>query len=120
MKYKILTPNTNGMFEFSKEELEKTMTDIYDEGYNDGYRDGQKFTITTPSYPPNPITYPSITWSDKTTPLQYDTWMGKSTTPVSTTTAYWTGTDPAARDCTTTNPAIRNDPSTLTGDANGK
>ena len=102
MKYKILTPNENGMFTFTKEELEKFMEEIYDEGYNEG----MKHTITTPSYPyPDPITHPYVTWSDKTT-------------PISTTTAYWSGTDPAAIECTTTNPAIRNDPFTLTGDIN--
>lgn len=101
MKYKILTPNENGMFEFTKEELEKFMEEIYDEGYNDG----RKYTITTPSYP-DPITHPYVTWTDS------------KTAPVRTTTTYWTGTDPAAMECTTTNPAIRNDPFTLTGDIN--
>lgn len=103
MKYKILVPNANGEFTFTKEELEKFMEEIYDEGYNDG----RKYTITTPVYPRNPIITPTITWSDKTT-------------PINTTTAYWSGTDPAAIECTTTNPAIRNDPFTLTGDTNGK
>jgi hypothetical protein len=88
MKYKILTPNENGKFEFTKEELEKFMEELYDEGYNEG----KKHTITTPFYP-DPITHPYVTWSDKTTPIhyddkttpikynQYDTWMCTSTTP---------------------------------------
>lgn len=76
MKYKILVPDANGVFTFTKEELEKFMEEIYDEGYNEG----MKHTITTPVYPPNPITYPTITWSDKTAPAWYDTWMCNSTT----------------------------------------
>ena len=109
MKYKILTPDANGVFTFTKEELEKFMEEIYDEGYNEG----MKHTITTPSYPvpityPDPITHPYVTWTDP------------KTVPVSTTTTYVTAIDPALRDYATTNPAIRNDPFTFTGDANGK
>lgn len=105
MKYKILIPDANGVFKFTKESLEKFMEEIYEEGYNDG----KKHTITTPSYPyPDPITHPYVTWTDA------------KTAPVRTTTAYWAGTDPAGIDYTTTNATIRNDPVTLTGDANGK
>lgn len=47
MKIKILYPNEQGKLEFSKVELEKLLT----EAYNEGYADGQKVTIYTGSYP---------------------------------------------------------------------
>lgn len=78
MKYKILVPDVNGKFTFTKEELEKFMEEIYDEGYNEG----MKHTITTPSYPPNPIMYPSVTWSDSSVIWSepYDVWTRSFTT----------------------------------------
>ena len=35
MKYIVLTPNTNGKFEFSKEELQKLLDDVYEQGKKD-------------------------------------------------------------------------------------
>lgn len=35
MKYIVLTPNTNGKFEFSKEELQKLLDDAYEQGKKD-------------------------------------------------------------------------------------
>ena len=36
MKIKILTPNANGNFEFTKSNLEKLLKEAYDDGYQDG------------------------------------------------------------------------------------
>ena len=48
MKIKILYPNENGKLEFSKAELEKLLT----EAYNEGFADGKKVsTYTSLSYP---------------------------------------------------------------------
>lgn len=48
MKYKIYTVNTDNKIEFTKEELQKLMDEIYQEGYKDGK---DNFTITTPTLP---------------------------------------------------------------------
>lgn len=37
MKIKVLVPNNNGKFEFTKEELEALLKEAYDEGYSDHY-----------------------------------------------------------------------------------
>lgn len=36
MRIKIITPNQYGRIEFTKEELEKILTEAYSEGYTDG------------------------------------------------------------------------------------
>lgn len=36
MRIKIITPNQYGRIEFSKEELEKILSEAYNEGYSDG------------------------------------------------------------------------------------
>ena len=53
MKIKILYPNENGKLEFSKTELEKLLT----EAYNEGFADGKKV------YPHASLTYPSYTYT---------------------------------------------------------
>ena len=35
-KYKVFTPNANKKVEFTKEELEKLLNEVYNEGYTDG------------------------------------------------------------------------------------
>ena len=63
MKYKIFSLNENGRISFTKEELEK----LLDEVYNDGYEQGSKKYIycypTTHTEPYNPLTQPYITYS---------------------------------------------------------
>lgn len=78
MKYKILMPNEDGKFEFTKEELES----LLEETYNEGLEEGKKWSITTPSI--NPLPYPY-------NPLQpYVTWTGSGTGDVPTyTTSVW-------------------------------
>ena len=49
MKIKILTPNQDGKFEFTKDELEALLKESYDEGKNDENPVIQSPTI---SYPP--------------------------------------------------------------------
>lgn len=71
MKYKIYTVNADNKIEFTKEELQKLMDDVYQEGYKDGK---DNFTITTPSLPRS---YPDTTgtqvkpwWYEPTVTMQ--------------------------------------------------
>ena len=57
MKIKIMYPNQYGKLEFTKEELEKLLTDAYDEGY----RDGRNSPITSGYAYNSTYTTPSIT-----------------------------------------------------------
>lgn len=52
MRIKILTPGQSGKFEFTKEELEKLLSEEYNAGYADGYASGSRLnSITyTPSH----------------------------------------------------------------------
>lgn len=61
MKYKIFNLDKNGRISFTKEELEK----LLDEVYNDGYEQGSKKYIypTTYTEPYNPITQSFITYN---------------------------------------------------------
>lgn len=36
MKIKVFCPNTNGKLEFTKDELEKMLNEVYQDGYRDG------------------------------------------------------------------------------------
>ncbi len=75
MKYKILTPDEDGKFIFTKEELEKLLDEVYQEGFDDG----KKITITTPSAPASPWVvnpYNPVIYADKTAPTYTTTtWM---------------------------------------------
>ena len=52
MKIKILTPNANGNFEFTKAELEKLLKEAYDDGYSDGRSYiSSNSQLTTPYWP---------------------------------------------------------------------
>ncbi len=59
MKYKILQLDANGRISFTKEELEKLLEEVY----NNGYEDGRK-TCWYPywTYKTEP-TYPNIVWT---------------------------------------------------------
>ena len=60
-KIRVLTLNSNGKIELTKEELQQML----DESYRDGCN---SVTITTPSYPYNPFYYRTTsTESDSTT-----------------------------------------------------
>lgn len=66
-KIRVFTLNANGKIELTKEELQK----LLDESYRDG---SNSVTITTPSYPYNPLYYDTtatnITVSDTDSTLQ--------------------------------------------------
>lgn len=51
-KYKVFTPNANKKVEFTKEQLEKLLNEVYNEGYTDGkasnWTIGYGDTITWP------------------------------------------------------------------------
>ena len=55
MKYKILQLDANGRISFSKEELEKLLDEVYDEGYQDGRKTCQYPYWTYPSWKPGDI-----------------------------------------------------------------
>lgn len=57
MKIKIITPNQYGRIEFSKEELEK----ILSEAYNEGYTDGKNYQINRGVYVDNLISCTTAT-----------------------------------------------------------
>lgn len=60
MKVKIFIPNSNGKIEFTKDELEKLLDEVYQEGYDEGR---QNCII---SYPPGLQSIPNIIYSDST------------------------------------------------------
>ena len=52
---KVFTTNKNGKIEFTKQELEKLLNEIWNNGYSDGYNANKSYwwsspTITTPYY----------------------------------------------------------------------
>lgn len=63
MKYKILQLDANGRISFTKEELEK----LLDEVYNNGYEDGRKTCVYPYWYWKSYPTTPNIVYTDKTT-----------------------------------------------------
>lgn len=64
MTYKILIPNnSDGTFTFTKEDLEKLLDDVYNEGYFEGSKNKYYYPITYPSITPNPIINPTITYN---------------------------------------------------------
>ena len=59
MKYKILQLDANGRISFTKEELEKLLDEVYDNGYEDGRKTCQYpyWTYkTTPNWDTTPLT----------------------------------------------------------------
>lgn len=69
MKIKIFYPNRDGMICLTKQELEKLLDEVYNEGYHDG-RQTPSITWTTPYYN-NITTTPYLTTSGTTTGNQY-------------------------------------------------
>ena len=71
MKYKILQLDANGRISFTKEELEKLLDEVYDNGYEDGRK-----TCYYPywTYPTKPYWDPNKIWitTDGTKPLPND------------------------------------------------
>lgn len=78
MKVRVFYPNKDGKIEFTKQQLEKLLDEIYEEGrakgWNDGYDAHRPVTIT---YPYTPYWYsntcettttstPSLTWTSAT------------------------------------------------------
>lgn len=76
MKYKILTPDENGNFVFTKDELEKLLEEVY----NEGVEEGKKYTITTPGTWKEPWKIEPTWWRDGVTTAEpkpmpnYYTW----------------------------------------------
>lgn len=62
MRMKVFYPNGEGKIEFTKEELEKLINDIYDEGRLDGERAARPYYyLNLPYSPYTPILYNSPT-----------------------------------------------------------
>ncbi len=98
MKYKILQLDANGRISFTKEELEK----LLDEVYNNGYEDGRK-TCWYPywTYKTEP-TYPNIVWTGNgTQPTVDKTIIGDYPTDT-TAVPNWAQQDPYKTTCSTT------------------
>lgn len=58
MKVKFFYPDRDGNIKFTREQLEKLLNDIYDEGKEDGRRECRPYYyINSPSEPPTPIYY---------------------------------------------------------------
>lgn len=78
--YKILIPNnSDGTFTFTKEDLEKLLDDVYNEGYEEGKKAGNIHYIPYPQIN-NPV--------EPYNPLNpYVTWMGPNDVPSSILTS---------------------------------
>ena len=60
MRVKYFYPDENGDIKFTREELEKLLNDVYDEGREDGRKEGHISTpVIIPSYP---TYYNTPTW----------------------------------------------------------
>ena len=96
MSYKILTPNnSDGTFSFTKEELEKLLDEVYNEGFYEGTFMSQTKIIKYPSNDPNSTGHPSF-------PNPYVTWQGPNDVPPSYTEGsykYSTATTTAYNNC---------------------
>lgn len=70
MRIKVFYPNDEGKIEFTREELEKLINEVYNEGKSDGTT---VYPITYPTYPTITNPYyqsPYITCSDNTTDME--------------------------------------------------
>lgn len=63
MRIKVFYPNNDGKIEFTKEELEKLINDVYNEGKSDGRSETRQPIIELP-----PVIYPPYTFNTTTTP----------------------------------------------------
>lgn len=67
MKIRYFYPNKDDKIEFTREELERLINDVYDEGKEDGMRLAQPSTITVPARIITPLWYNSREYNDYTT-----------------------------------------------------
>ncbi len=67
-RFYVFSGNKDGMIELSTEELEKIMSDAYEEGYKEGYACG--LNATPWYYKPSPTIVPTITCDSKTNPYK--------------------------------------------------
>lgn len=90
MKYKILQLDANGRISFTKEELEKLLDEVYDNGYEDGRKTCQyPYWYWKPSWEK-----PNIVQTDKTiSPDYYKIYVGDDPNVTQTTTGTTTNTD---------------------------
>lgn len=86
MKYKILQLDANGRISFTKEELEKLLDEVYDNGYADGRKTCQyPYWYWKPSWATTSI---NTIQSDKTIPSEnYKIYVGDDPNATTTTTA---------------------------------
>ena len=85
MRIKYFYPNENDKIEFTREELEKLINDVYDEGREDGMK------LNNPTYIP-------YTPSPLVTPYT-PTWYNSPTTTPKYDTTIWCSSDDAAGRC---------------------
>ena len=64
MKIKILYPNENGKLEFSKTELEKLLTEAYNEGFADGKKVSTYTSLSYPTYACDGAISSSVTYAN--------------------------------------------------------
>lgn len=79
MKYKLIEPTIQDgkfFYQFTKEELEKLLDEVYNEGFYEGASMSQTKIIRYPSNEPGSSGYPSF-------PNPYVTWMGPNDVPPS-------------------------------------
>lgn len=67
MIVKVFEFNKNHKIEFTQEELEKLLTEVYNSGYNDGRWNNHSWTWTSPYYTSNE--YLNITTTGNNTPI---------------------------------------------------
>ena len=79
--YKILIPNKENKFEFTKEALEQLLDDVYNDGFKDGQLTSQSMKITYP------INNPDSTGNPYNPLNPYVTWMGPNDVPSSISTS---------------------------------
>lgn len=64
IKIRVFSPNERGKIEFTKEELQKLLNEVYNEGKMDSYTISYGSNITTTSY-----SYPTITANNLSTSI---------------------------------------------------
>lgn len=64
IKIRVFSPNERGKIEFTKEELQKLLNEVYNEGKMDSYTISYGSNITTTSY-----SYPTITANNSSTSI---------------------------------------------------
>ena len=64
IKIRVFSPNERGKIEFTKEELQKLLNEVYNEGKMDSYTISYGSNITT-----TPYSYPTITANNSSTSI---------------------------------------------------